>query len=143
MTKQAEELLIIGNGFDLHSRLKSTYKDFFESRYSSECVEECNEYGYSLRYNELIELNKISDLNFWDLYFILNFLDDNNKDKTWANIEEEIRIFLTEDNKNVITKKGFINRSQQRIPIELSPNKLIPMTEKLIRLLEAIARNQY
>ena len=41
--KPIRELLIIGNGFDLQCKLKTSYKDFFSERYGINLVAETYE----------------------------------------------------------------------------------------------------
>lgn len=89
------ELLIIGNGFDLSAGLKTTYKDFFENRYSSDLIDELKMH---LKNKNVVphDLINLPNVNFWDIFFLLKYLDVGNKDKNWSNIEEEIKFFLIE-----------------------------------------------
>ena len=112
------ELLVIGNGFDLYSGLKTNYQHFFEDRYSSNILKDIENYYHTGDSMYLKRLNKLEGLSFWDLYFILTYLyNGRNKEKSWANIEEEIRIFLVDQPRNTtITKKGIqrqLNKTRQ------------------------------
>ncbi|WP_317912055.1 AbiH family protein [Carnobacterium maltaromaticum] len=95
------ELLIIGNGFDLSLGLRTTYQNFFEKRYENKLLGSLiyyieNETQSSLN-TCVFELRKIPNVNFWDIFFILKYVQSENIDKNWSNIEEEIKIFLTHD----------------------------------------------
>lgn len=89
-----EELLILGNGFDLSVGLRTEYKDFFRTRYPAKLIESITKHfddGSDLP----VEIKSIENINFWDVFFLLKYIDTKNIDKNWANIEEEIRDFLT------------------------------------------------
>lgn len=98
---QNEELLIIGNGFDLSLGLPTTYKEYFCQRYDDETIEEVKgiiwrRYVVSKRFIEL------PNVNFWDIFFLLKYLDTKNIDKNWSNVEEDIKIFLTDKREGTI-----------------------------------------
>lgn len=100
------ELLIIGNGFDLSAGLKSTYKDFFEKRYDLDLINEMKQFLRS-GYNNPKKLKELDNINLWDIFFLFKYLDDSNKNKNWSNIEEEIKFFLTSNkDKQELTKDG-------------------------------------
>ncbi|CAD5896398.1 AbiH family protein [Carnobacterium maltaromaticum] len=103
-----KELLIIGNGFDLSVGLKTTYKDFFTRRYSEEVLKEVSDFKESQEV-EIIKLKKLHDVNFWDIFFIIQYLDDWNINKSWANIEVEIKDLVTESKKSNKFRKNQIN----------------------------------
>lgn len=69
-----DQLLIIGNGFDLHCGLKTDFEDYFKSRFDG--------------------LNEIYSDNFWDCYF--KSLKDNNA-KLWSDVETQIQKCLEEN----------------------------------------------
>lgn len=94
-----KELLIIGNGFDLSVGLKTTYKDFFEKRYSETLIYNLTDH-FKLGHQISEEIKYIPNINFWDVFFLIKYVDVNNLDKNWSNIEEEIRVFLTNDKIN-------------------------------------------
>ncbi len=63
-----KQLLILGNGFDLHCGLKSSYKDFFES----EIVTDSNNYW------EITIRNNFS--KFWEGLLFQYYRQFGNKD---------------------------------------------------------------
>jgi len=83
--KTTDQLLIIGNGFDLACGLKSRYKDFFDT----------------------ISKEKYSD-NFW--YYILDCLRNRDllESESWADIE--LQIFNQLKNIEILYKDNFIHR---------------------------------
>lgn len=60
---KATDILVIGNGFDLHCGLKSSFKDFFESE---------------LKSGQLLNVQKIKS-NIWYLIFTFAFMLNNGK----------------------------------------------------------------
>ena len=73
-----KQLLILGNGFDLHCGLKSSYKDFFES----EIVTDSNNYW------EITIRNNFS--KFWEGLLFQYYRQFGNKDYEWCDIEKII-----------------------------------------------------
>ena len=73
-----KQLLILGNGFDLHCGLKSSYKDFFES----EIVTDSNNYW------EITIRNTFS--KFWEGLLFQYYRQFGNKDYEWCDIEKII-----------------------------------------------------
>lgn len=99
MTKQAEELLIIGNGFDLAAGLETKYESFFKDRYSDEIMKGVEAFKKIRTENHLKEFKALSNVNFWDIYFLLKYLENlNNIDKNWSDIEKDIKHFISDDN---------------------------------------------
>lgn len=94
MTKQAEKLLIIGNGFDLSLQLQTSYNSFFTERYSDLMQQEVSDFKGN-RKTDLAVLKTLNNKNFWDIYFLLKHDDERNVDKNWSNIESDIESFLT------------------------------------------------
>ncbi|MCH5171292.1 MAG: hypothetical protein J1F31_00430 [Erysipelotrichales bacterium] len=104
--------LIIGNGFDLHCGLKSSYSDFFDENKKeylsmleflksvwfvgnfSSLLDQSNSY-----YDDFKSKVEVYDMfNIWDCFFALSF--ENRLDKSlWCNIEYEM-------------KKSFVQRDQ-------------------------------
>ncbi len=68
-----KQLIVLGNGFDLASGLKSTYYDFFDYIYGQQMV------------------NNTNSNNFWYKIF-QNYKEDTIED--WADIEEQILVQL-------------------------------------------------
>lgn len=88
------QLIIIGNGFDLHCHLNTKFTDYFETTQPSKNDYLVNDFFDSTSYNH----NKIYNthpyfkaLSFWDIYF--NSLKSNNIED-WADVEKKITIFL-------------------------------------------------
>lgn len=100
-----KQLIVLGNGFDLASGLKSTYSGFFDA------VLRNNEVSYTL-IKDHFNMYKNGD-NFWDkmsskdkkailgvnVWILLFINSDLEKDSTWQSVEEQIAKFL---NKNLI-----------------------------------------
>lgn len=74
-----KQLLILGNGFDLHCGLKSSYKDFFENEILDLYSEKC---GYP----------KIKQgcSGFWEGLLFQYYLQNGNEDYNWCDIEKII-----------------------------------------------------
>lgn len=100
-----KQLIILGNGFDLASGLKSTYSGFFDA------VLKNNQVSYTL-IKDHFNTYKNGD-NFWDkmsskdkkailgvnVWMLLFINSDLEKDSTWQSVEEQIAKFL---NNNLI-----------------------------------------
>lgn len=90
----ADQLIIIGNGFDLHCDLDTKFTDYFEETkppIGDNVIKNffnLDSYNSNIMYNTHPYFKKSS---FWDIYFNLLNLD-NIKD--WADIEKQINIFL-------------------------------------------------
>ena len=95
--------LVLGNGYDLHCKLHSSYKDYLNKRKDYFAKLSSLIDSYRLQFNSLryfltnssfnnIDLNKI---NFWDLVFAYNskFSDIDN---SWFSLEEKILRMLTD-----------------------------------------------
>ncbi|MDN6968367.1 hypothetical protein FCS83_07350 [Oenococcus sp. UCMA 17063] len=89
------QLIIIGNGFDLQCKLKSSYLDFYEDRYKGSIQQKLFEInaGTDLK-TEFHSLD--GSLNIWD--YILNgyfeVKNDKNPVKQWSSIEEIIELVI-------------------------------------------------
>ena len=80
-----KQLIVLGNGFDLASGLKSTYYDFFDYIYGQPIV------------------NNTNSNNFWYKIF-QNYKEDTIEN--WADIEEQILVQLK--NIEYLYKEGFL-----------------------------------
>ncbi|WP_429947951.1 AbiH family protein [Enterococcus sp. DIV1297f] len=118
-----ENLVIIGNGFDLECSLKSSYGDFFKNRISTELMDLFNEVYKIYLDNKHIEFVSIffsseiplqiqgeqfkayihqdqyqklrkANLTFWDLVFLTMGMSANSY---WHNVEDNIRLFLDKE----------------------------------------------
>ncbi len=91
---QTSQLLIIGNGFDLHCGLKSTYKDFFQNR----ILDTLNEsFG-------VIQI-KADVSGFWENLLVQYYKAFGNINYNWCDIETIIKetiITMICDNKNFL-----------------------------------------
>ncbi|GHU45224.1 hypothetical protein FACS1894194_0460 [Bacilli bacterium] len=85
----AEQLIILGNGFDLRCGLKSSYKDFYVSRYDSQ------EYNDKIKYLKDNDVEKFNEIDFvltiWDI--ILCEIEDV-KEAYWKDIEQVIKEYV-------------------------------------------------
>lgn len=100
--------LILGNGFDLHCKLHSSYYDYFFlhklNKYKYEFIHSFFEkyrsiYNAGTRFYEpnLIGKNELKKLNVWDYFFTLYnyYCHTQSEDENWSNIEELILESLT------------------------------------------------
>ena len=90
-----KQLLIIGNGFDLACGLKSSYKDFFD--------------------NYLKSIFSTISRMYWEQYFKqMSYLNNNNDDYSWTDIETQIFMqlqnieFLIEN--NLLKSKYYVDK---------------------------------
>lgn len=86
-----DEMLIIGNGFDLACGLKSTYNDYFQDRYNDGVLQDFINKTLTLDDNKPDE--NFQKYNIFD-YIILK---NNLVDKSWAGIEETISYILNDN----------------------------------------------
>lgn len=118
-----ENLLIIGNGFDLECGLKSSYGDFFKKRISKEIIDSFTEiydifidnrrgsFVSIFFSNELprqmkgeqfrgyihpddYKIIKKANLTFWDFIFLTKGMSNTSD---WHNVEDNIRLFLSNE----------------------------------------------
>lgn len=95
-----DTLLILGNGFDLHCGLKSSYKDFFRS----EILDTCSE-----RFGQLTMKNGCN--GFWERLLFEYYKLNGNIDYKWCNIESIIKdtlftIYYGENSESTNLKNG-------------------------------------
>lgn len=74
------QLLILGNGFDLHCGLKSSYKDFFEYTILD---------NIGKRFG--LQQMKIDNSGFWEKLLLEYYKKYENKDFNWCDIENIIK----------------------------------------------------
>jgi len=102
--KSLEQIkLIIGNGFDLHCSLSTTYNDYFRD---NECMETIKSWQLNNPYSNILfsylKANKKENIMYngfdmevpnkftvWDIFFFNKSL--NKKEKQWCDIEKEIK----------------------------------------------------
>lgn len=123
-TKDPEQLIIIGNGFDLHCDLKSNFNDYFQSRWSKDSLNQVIAFQQALRLlgsNTIREyLLKKADIpmelanghylesydftpdkiSFWDYYFWSHRKNNYN----WSDVEYFLTDFFgktSSDSKNI------------------------------------------
>lgn len=104
--------LVIGNGFDLECKLKSSYKHFFKeqsSRYTKiiELYDNFCEvfdpfYQECISIKDFIDTNKyIKTINVWDAFFAINKYTNNDlENKKWTDIETCIKSSLQDSSEN-------------------------------------------
>lgn len=78
---EKSQLLILGNGFDLHCGLKSSYQDFFYSTILDN--ENCKKSGVK-RIREGVN-------NFWEQLLFIYFKEYGDKNYNWCDIEQIIK----------------------------------------------------
>ena len=90
--------LILGNGYDLHCKLHSSYKDYLIKnrelyKYIHNLIDEYktvfNDEAYFLK-NETFKRVDLSNINLWDFIFAL-YDQYNDSSTCWFNIEELIK----------------------------------------------------
>lgn len=90
-----EQLIILGNGFDLASCLRSKYYDFYDSRYKDSLTYKINSYMTWIEDNDNIneypEKESLKDITIWDIIFH-HF--EQVKDKPWTDVEKTIHKYL-------------------------------------------------
>lgn len=108
--------LVLGNGFDLHNKLKTSYRDFFEAAKKEKYDNIINEFNY--RDDEILEhisrsdscivtnrisLPFLSDCNVWDIVFALETATNTNFGPyiRWADIEKTILKWMNDEMINV------------------------------------------
>lgn len=98
--------LILGNGFDLHCKLHSSYKNYYQKhkamfvgisgwleRYLDESLD-----GYCFFDNPVAdEIDEHENTNLWDYFFGILFAKNDNVDYSWFDIERIIQISLMSD----------------------------------------------
>lgn len=96
--KDVNQLLIIGNGFDLQCELKSKFTDYFnyvksKMNEQDKTLLKGNEinYGNTLPHSEFY----LNFASFWDCYFLSLELLEDSQDYDWCNVEKQIEMFLT------------------------------------------------
>ena len=89
--KSTKQLIILGNGFDLACKLKSSYFDFFQYHFA-----EVAKHSTIQNYYERELLNKnfediLKKISFWDVIFIYEYCNQKlNEQSEWNNIEDTI-----------------------------------------------------
>ena len=102
--------LVLGNGFDLHNKLKTSYSNFFEAVKREQykriqktfCIE--NDYSFnrflddSAYYMAWTLLDPFVNYNVWDIIFALSSQSITpSKEILWADIEKEILSWLKDE----------------------------------------------
>jgi hypothetical protein len=109
-----EQLVVLGNGFDLACQLKSKYSDFYQSKYKEPYKSLLDEFCLNISKINMHEeigstvdfFNKLEDdkefeqllessnaLNIWDIIFGSRFYE-NVKSKSWTDIEQTIEKYI-------------------------------------------------
>ncbi|MCC8439536.1 hypothetical protein CRI85_04150 [Leuconostoc pseudomesenteroides] len=79
-----QELIIIGNGFDLQAGLKSTFSDFYKSRYNVESLDRID------RQWETQILKNNRNVSIWDLLICTYVQNDLENLQDWRDVESVI-----------------------------------------------------
>lgn len=116
--KETSSLLVIGNGFDLHCGLRST----FSAYYDSECYKVlddfyCAYFGKEYRLAmKIVETNK-DIINIWSLIFYIQyhsrdvyFQMSDNKSTNWFDIEKLIALSFQRDFDNGYSLKYSVHK---------------------------------
>lgn len=96
--KDVNQLLIIGNGFDLQCGLKSSFKNYF--KYVKEKMDNQDKTllnGNSISLETVLPHSEfyLNYSSFWDCYFLSLELLEKNNDYGWCDVEKQIEMFLT------------------------------------------------
>lgn len=129
MTKS--NLLILGNGFDLSCKLRSSYSNYFNSKFNKKNSQSLDSLKkvfesfykrsverkkdtfsvYAHGKNEETPYEKVEGINIWDL--IIYYGKEGLPDK-WSDVESRILEFLNYDPENVNKKLNIPNRTQMQ-----------------------------
>jgi len=98
-----KQLIILGNGFDLQSGLKSRFRDFFQWKFdlSKQSVSEIEKISNSFR----IELQN-NNVTIWDVLFYTEGLSDNY---LWVDVEKRIKEFLLDLPRFVVSYHPYLS----------------------------------
>lgn len=81
-----EELIVLGNGFDISCGLKSRYADFYNYRYTSSFLDKIEDFYIN-------DSESDTDINFWDIVLASPHIEDvHNAD--WKDIESLLTKYL-------------------------------------------------
>lgn len=112
--------LIIGNGFDLHCHLKTSYSDYFLydktkldilHKWIDEFKNKVENYlnFYSNNHKAFwVRLEKFDCFNVWDiLFYIISSENSNISNWKWCDIETTIAKYLLDKKTNYVSNNGF------------------------------------
>ena len=100
-----EQLIIIGNGFDLHCELNTRFKNYFEETEPKSNEEQAKDFFNPNSLNpSAIHASYFENMSFWDIYFRL--IKNIYSIKDWANVEEQLYLFLKYNKDNTIDKQS-------------------------------------
>ena len=118
--KTINTLLVIGNGFDKHCKLASTFSEYYEKR----CLNVmkglylCYSKGDLYTAKEIFSSNKDKDvINFWSFLFYVHYYTDNRyrivgvKNKNWFDIEQLICDVLTKNLSSELKIAEYVDRA--------------------------------
>lgn len=142
-------LLVLGNGFDLHCGLASSFSQYYENRCLAK-VKKLYDLFDIADYEETREYYTQHEdvINFWSFLFYVNYYVGGqykityNKKKNWFDIEELIRLALTKEIRNheklevfvkeafrALSRSGSFRSDQNRI-IRENPFAFFPYCQK-------------
>lgn len=97
---KAEQLLIIGNGFDKNCKLNSSFSDYMQYTFTKKTLSNAlndffnqkqvylfQEFDYIL---ESFSDDLFNQFNIWDFIFMINFYSKSTDDSLWSDIETTI-----------------------------------------------------
>ncbi|MDC7952291.1 AbiH family protein [Liquorilactobacillus mali] len=117
---EKEQLVILGNGFDLALGMKTSYNDFFKWLFTNKKIVTFDK-DYSLHeseYPEIIKTNGKNQLvNFWCIYFSMtqksNGLDWNNVESHIEDVVKTLENCMDYSIIDFLTKNDVVNKSKQ------------------------------
>lgn len=128
--------LVLGNGFDLHCGLKTSYSNYFESNDSkNKVIDDCLvAYGIRADAENYVRQNtyrndfctKLTNegCNLWDLYFYLASVGEDRKSKNWgwcdieSEIEQSLHAFSVSSSQKYIWDIVYKTIKFQRLPFD-------------------------
>lgn len=100
-----EQLIIIGNGFDLHCGLDTRFKNYFEENEPKPNEEQVKDFfNPNFLNSSSIHASYFKNMSFWDIY--LRLIKNIYGIRDWANVEEQLYLFLKYNKDNTINKQS-------------------------------------
>ena len=112
-------ILVVGNGFDLHCEIKSRFSDY----YSKVCLSTVQAFYLAYKREDYEDaLTRLQSnpktINFWSFLLFVHYYGEDEeykikgiKDSNWFDIENLIRVSLTEPIQNGFGLEQYINES--------------------------------
>lgn len=91
-----KDLLVLGNGFDLSLGLKSSFQNYLDSKKSNinDTIDELNLSTPFLLFKRMWDIESIVDKNYTNIWEIICYLQDDDNDGNWSDVESNIYMTL-------------------------------------------------